>query len=152
MSYDIHLIVCMFAFPLQETPLKKIRLTRALRSAIYQAAKQRVHGASPRFEIGMRKMEGELSDTGNFRLWEKEADLLYTEPLSAKLLLQLDDTGLCELDLYAYSGHKEHRELETNVYVLHNATEVIAVASVGDRHRVEWDTKYPRVGTKGTLA
>lgn len=124
--------------------MKTIKVTPALRSAIYQAARRRVFGASPLFEVGLRKMAGADRDTANARLWEEDADLSDFEKLKDLKTLDLDDTGRCELDLYATTttrrgpGGMSGRELETNVYILLDEMGVIDTADVGTRHRVNW--------------
>lgn len=123
--------------------MKTIPMSRSLRSAIYQAARKRVGGASPLFEAGLRHIDASGTLSANARLWLLDADLVETVRLSKLTRLDLDDKCLCELDLYAYTGHGSQRELETNVYVLVCSTEVFDVADVGDRHLKNWDEFVP---------
>jgi hypothetical protein len=125
--------------------VKRIRLTRKLRSEIYQRAKKLV-GSNPLFEVGTRRAAPGVGIpfTANMRLWEEDADLDDLHRLARLQWIDLDDQGRCELDLYATTTHRSNmlgmtRQLETNIYVLLTAEGVLDVADVSDRHQKEWD-------------
>ncbi len=137
--------------------MKPIKVTSALRSAIFQAARKEVSGASPFFEVGYREKVGSSNrcsrsaparvcggETTNMRLWEEEADLIDMIPLRELAALELDEGGLCELDLYATTTQASRgsfmggRQLETNVYVMLDETGVLDTSSVGREYRKTW--------------
>ncbi len=116
------------------TEAKKIKLSRTLRSAIYQAARKCVSGASPLFEAGLRIKPNTDHTTMNMRLVDDNTDLWDLETLARLKEIEFDDQGLCELDLYARTTQRSRyrgtiRELECNVYVLVSAEKVIWATS-----------------------
>lgn len=138
--------------------MKTIKVTSALRSQIFQAARKEVSGASPFFEVGYREKVNSSDrcsrstparvcgdETTNMRLWEEDADLIDMIPLRELNHLELDEGGLCELDLYATTTQAARgasmggRQLETNVYVMLDETGVLDTSSVGRDYRKTWE-------------
>jgi hypothetical protein len=128
-----------------------LKVTQRLRSAINQAARQHVRAANLYFEAGYREAvggRGELhrgSETVNARLWPEENDLSDLVKLADLKVVALDDSGRCELDLYAYGGAvrqgRDYRELITNVYVLFDAGGVLDSYCVGEEEQVAKDPR-----------
>lgn len=110
-----------------------MKVTQALRTAIRRAACGCVQGTRPRFEIGLREgaIQSRVFDTFNMRLWQSDADLIDCIPLNqaSTFLFQEDSKGEVLIDLYAYTGVGDERELETNVYVLIGAEGVLSATS-----------------------
>lgn len=124
-----------------------IKLTRALRSQIYQRARRHVSGASPLFEVGYREREGGngYTTTENSRLWAEDADLCDLTRLANVKTLELDAAGKCELDLYAYTGLGHRRQLDTNVYVLLDANGVLDTCCVGSEPKIALDPERAKL-------
>jgi len=99
--------------------MNTLRVRPALRVAVNQAARRCVNGASPIFEVGYRD-DGRKpgGDTENGRFWPPDDnDLIRMEEWRKVHFLEFDVNDRCSLDLYAYTGHKDQRTLETNVTV-----------------------------------
>jgi hypothetical protein len=107
--------------------VKTVRLSDALRSEIYRSARAQCSGTNPLFEAAFYSVGDRM--TSNKRIWgtaEWGGDLCRLAGLRE---IDLDEQGLCTLDLYATTTHSGTRELERNVYVTIDSERVVFVTS-----------------------